>query len=321
VGGDFLSTKNTYYSIVRLDKSGNVDHSFSADVHGSIYSIALQPDGKILIGGSFSTVGGVERNNIARLNTDGSLDLTFNPGGGTNDSVKSIDILPDGNILIGGIFTEIDGVEHNYIALMNSTGTLNNYFDPGLIAGPGSYSNADGIYDLVVKDNGKIIIGGYGLNVNDTPSTPTAQLNPDGSLDPDFDSSDVEGSVDCLAIQGDGKIVMGGKFSLRNEYGVHDLMRTNTNGSFDESFHPYKYNYSFYYFTWIHAIEIQLDGKLLVGGGILGPYPVSDLSRAVLVSLNEDGTLNRNLEPSIGLTSIDDIELLANGQILVGGSL
>jgi uncharacterized delta-60 repeat protein len=321
VGGEFLSTGNAYYSIVRLDLSGNFDHSFNAHVNGSINSIALQPDGKIFIGGSFSTVDGVERNNIARLNTDGSLDMTFNPGGGTNDAVKSIAILPDGNILIGGIFTEVDGIEHNYIAQLDSIGTLNNFFDPGLIAGPGSYPYADGIYALGVKDNGKIILGGYGLNVNGTPSTPIAQLNPDGSLDPEFDSSDVEGHVDRLAIQGDGKIIMAGKFNLRDEYGVHDLMRTNSNGSLDQSFHPYKYNYSFYYSTWIHAVEIQPDGKLLVGGGIFGPYPISALSRAVLVSLNEDGIKSQYFELIMGLTSIEDIVLLANGQVLVGGSL
>jgi uncharacterized delta-60 repeat protein len=81
-----------------------------------VNSIALQPDGKILIGGYFDTYNGTTRNRIARLNTDGSLDASFNPGTGANDGVRSIALQPDGKILIGGLFTAYNGTGRNRVA-------------------------------------------------------------------------------------------------------------------------------------------------------------------------------------------------------------
>ena len=78
--------------------------------------MAVQPDGKILIGGYFTSVGGVSRNKIARLNADGTLDISFDPGDGANNSVNSVALQSDGKILIGGDFTTVGGVSRNGIA-------------------------------------------------------------------------------------------------------------------------------------------------------------------------------------------------------------
>ena len=76
----------------------------------------MQPDGKVLIGGSFTSVNGTNRNRIARLNADGSLDSSFNPGTGANGAVRAIVVQPDGNVLIGGNFTTVNGVLRPYVA-------------------------------------------------------------------------------------------------------------------------------------------------------------------------------------------------------------
>jgi hypothetical protein len=76
----------------------------------------LQPDGKVLIGGEFTTFNGTSRNRISRLNADGSLDLSFDPGAGADASVSAITLQPDGNILIGGDFLTVNGVLRPYVA-------------------------------------------------------------------------------------------------------------------------------------------------------------------------------------------------------------
>ena len=95
--------------IARLNADGTLDTGFNPNADGYVYSIALQADGKILIGGCFTTIGGVTRNRIARLNADGTLDTGFNPN--ANGHVYSIALQADGKILVGGDFTTIGGAD------------------------------------------------------------------------------------------------------------------------------------------------------------------------------------------------------------------
>jgi sugar lactone lactonase YvrE len=92
---------------------------FNPDANGPIYVVVVQPDGKILIGGLFTTVLGVARNRIARLNPDGTLDSTFNPS--ANSTVFSLAVQADGKILAGGFFNSIGGQTRNFIARLDPT--------------------------------------------------------------------------------------------------------------------------------------------------------------------------------------------------------
>lgn len=75
-----------------------------------LFKIVDAGEGKVLIGGNFTTYNHVPRNRIARLNVDGSLDMTFDPGTGANNTIWDIAIAPDGKIYIVGDFTEYAGV-------------------------------------------------------------------------------------------------------------------------------------------------------------------------------------------------------------------
>ena len=101
---------------------------FDPNANDVVLSIVPQADGKILVGGYFTTIGGVTRNRIARLNADGSLDTEFNPN--ANGYVYSIVPQADGKILIGGIFTTVGGVTRNRIARLNADGSLDTAFNP-----------------------------------------------------------------------------------------------------------------------------------------------------------------------------------------------
>src|SRR5438445_7875401 len=95
---------------------------FDPNANGIVYVVVVQPDGKILIGGNFTTVAGVTRNHIARLNPDGTLDTAFNPN--ANSTVDSIAVQADGKILAGGFFSSIGGQTRNNIARLDATTSL-----------------------------------------------------------------------------------------------------------------------------------------------------------------------------------------------------
>ena len=127
---------------------------FDPNANGAVYVVVVQPDGKILIGGDFTTLspnGGaaVTRNHIARLNPDGTLDTAFNPN--ANSSVYSIAVQADGKILVGGVFTDIGGQTRNRIARLDATTGLADSFNPN--------ANSN-VHSIAVQADGKILAGG-----------------------------------------------------------------------------------------------------------------------------------------------------------------
>src|SRR4051812_10719140 len=92
--------------------AGDAEAGFDPNVGATVLCTAVQPDGKILIGGFFGVVDGASRPFIARLNADGSLDTGFVPN--VNNNVYTIAVQPDGKILIGGLFDAVGGVTHRY---------------------------------------------------------------------------------------------------------------------------------------------------------------------------------------------------------------
>jgi len=116
--------------IARIRGDGTLDTSFSPDMGllGWVYAIAQQADGKLVLGGEFTNINGVDRNHIARLNEDGSLDTSFDPGNGADESVKVLSVLPDGKILIAGEFKNYDDSARRHMARINPDGSLDHSF-------------------------------------------------------------------------------------------------------------------------------------------------------------------------------------------------
>src|SRR5438105_4143434 len=116
-----------------LAQAGANDAAFNTGIgaNNSIHTTAIQLDGKIIIGGNFSNYNGRGRNSIARLNADGTLDGTFNPGTGANAGVQTTAVQSDGKIIIGGYFSNYNGIGRNGIARLNADGSLDATFNPG----------------------------------------------------------------------------------------------------------------------------------------------------------------------------------------------
>jgi uncharacterized delta-60 repeat protein len=260
IGGDFTSYNGTPRNLIaRLDADGSLDTDFApgAGANSRVWAIALQPDGKILIGGEFTSFNGTPRNFVARLNADGSLDTGFDPGTGVNDWVRAMTLQPDGKILIGGRFTSYNGTARNRVARLNADGSLDTGFDPG--TGPSSQ-----VLAIALQPDGKILIGGDFTSYNGTPRNRVAHLNADGSLDTGFDpGTGANNGVFAIALQPDGKILIGGFFTSYNGTPRNRVARLNADGSLDTGFDP---GTGANGTVW--AIALQPDGKIFIGGAV-----------------------------------------------------
>ncbi len=192
VVGDFTTFNGVaYHGIVRLNAEGRLDPAFDPgaganradpNTFGSVHTAVVQPDGKIVCGGNFDTFNGAARNGVARLNADGSLDTTFNPGSGVRSIVYAVAVQPDGRIVIVGGFTTFNGVARNGVARLNADGSLDGSLQADLNFGP----NGTVIVAAVQPDGRIVIVGGF-TTFNGVARNGVARLNADGSLDTAFD--------------------------------------------------------------------------------------------------------------------------------------
>jgi uncharacterized delta-60 repeat protein len=272
-------------------------------INGNAYAMALQPDGKILLGGIFTSVAGQTRNRIARLNADGTLDTAFNPNarGNATAGVFSFALQPDGKILVGGTFTNIGGVNCSNLARLNPDGSLDSAFTPNPTY---FYPGSSRVMSLLVQPDGKIVLGGVFTMIGGTACSFIGRLHPDGSADTNFQAT-ADSFVTTLVAQADGKILIGGSFSSLNGQPRNHLGRLNPDGSLDTTFTNTPNSY-------IAAIANQSDGGILIGGSFneFDGQPRNGIAR-----IAPDGLLDAGFAPSTGNTIFAP---LADGRIVLG---
>ena len=217
VAGEVYTTNgSTFKNVARLNTDGTFDVTFNPAKTGTnnrATSIKIVANNKIMIGGYFSTYNNIARKGIARLNEDGSLDETFNPGLGANSSIYGINELEDGKIIIGGFFTSYNGISKNHIAKINQDGSLDTSFNPVF------NENGANVIETKTLSNGKILVTGNFNNVNGVTKNHVVILNSDGSLESTNPDTSFDNPVNICLKQNDGKLVCGGFFSM---YGTSD---------------------------------------------------------------------------------------------------
>ena len=267
VGGNFSVVDGRLsYGIVRLNADSTIDQNFNIGTGfndgANVNAIAVQPGGKILVGGGFSSFNGTPRNYLVRLNVDGSLDTSFNNLGTglVGFEVNAITLQSNNQILIGGAFNQYNGVSTFNFARLNADGVLDTTFATALGTGFGFAGNP--VLSIAVETDGQIVVGGIFTNVNGTPANNIARLNAGGSLDTTFITNTGTGfnfSVNAVALQTDGRIVVGGSFSTFNGTARSNLARLNDNGTLDTNFVPVVTG-------GIKSIAIQPDTRIVAGG-------------------------------------------------------
>jgi uncharacterized delta-60 repeat protein len=209
-------------AIARLHESGPLDSGFftSNGPAASVYAMALQADGKLIIGGDFTSISGVTVPRFARLDTDGSLDTSLNVGNGANSYIHALAIQADGKILLGGNFTSVQNVARSRFARLGSDGWLDTDF----------IANMDStVLEIAVQPDGKILVG--------TINGAVKRLNSDGSEDTSFNTgTSGNGAVYDIEQQSDGRLLVAGNFTTWNGATHHRLVRLLPDGSIDSSF-------------------------------------------------------------------------------------
>ena len=184
IGGEFTTLSPngggavTRNNIARLNPDGTLDTAFNPNANGFVFAIALQPDGKILVGGNFNgpnSIGGQTRNRIARLDAVTGLADSFNPN--ANESVRSIAVQADGKILAGGNFTTIGGQTRNNIARLDAATGLADSFDPNA---------SNYVQSIAVQANGKILVGGFFTSIGGQMRNRIARLDANTGLADSF---------------------------------------------------------------------------------------------------------------------------------------
>ncbi|MBH1960319.1 MAG: T9SS type A sorting domain-containing protein [Flavobacteriia bacterium] len=325
--GWFTSYQGTVQNrIIRLNADGSPDPSFSTGTGfggtGDVYvnTLALQPDGKILAGGTFTSYNGITQNRIARLNADGSLDTTFNTGTGFSTPaggfvfVNTIALQSDGKILAGGRFSSYNGTGQSQIARLNTDGRLDSF-------SPGSRFSSD-INTIAIQSDGKILVGGsFTYSGNIITQKNLVRLTASGILDPSFDIETGFGvsagvvRIDAIALQPDGKILVGGYFNTYKNKSQNHLTRLNTTGDPDATFSTGTgFNFP------VNAISIQPDGRILLGGGF-STYNGSTANR--IARLKTDGGLDSAFNTGTGfsgtLGNVESISIQSDGKYVTGG--
>jgi len=302
--------------IGRAMPSGTIDFTFDPGTSTivAISTVALQPNGKILIGGDFPTFQGMPRSGIARLNEDGSLDQTFSPGSGLTGRANTIVVQPDGKILIGGSFSHYNGTPRGSLARVNSDGSLDTTFDAAIGATGGA---APSIHTMVLQPDGRIVIGGQFENYSNVPRKNVARVLPNGGLDTTFNpGTGAYGGtyawVKTTCLQPDGKILIGGDFTVYNGMPQGYFTRVHPDGVMDTSFHTGTGA------DWdVNAIVLQADSSILVGGDF---WNINGKQRLRIARLHPDGMVDTTFDPGSGANgAILSMVVQPDSAVLLGG--
>lgn len=252
---------------------GDIDNSFAPAPAGTgspgTHAAAIQPDGKLVIGGSFLTMGGTSHGYIARITSSGAVDNAFTPA--TNDVVQACVLQDDGKIILTGQFTTVGGSFRTHIVRLLPDGGVDPSFS--------TYAEPE-VRVAVPLADGKIIFGGFFTSINGMSQRYLARTNSDGSLDATF-APVLNARLRMVLRQPDGKLLIGGDFSRVNSVARNRLARLNANGSLDTTFNASITG------SGVYCAALQPDGKIVIAGSFTS---VGGIARINVARIHSDGS-------------------------------
>ena len=283
---------------------------YNPNVNGAVYAVALQADGKALVGGAYTTVGGQTQSGIVRLLATGQTDSGFAALTNSGSAVEAVAVQGDGQVLIGGNFTTVDGTAKSFLARLHADGTLDSTFATAGTA------NGD-VSAIALQPDGKILIGGSFTTYAGAAHNHIARLFADGSIDPGFNTGTlgvVSGvpTIEKFLVLPNGSLLVGGRFDSVGGTTRVGIARFYSNGLLDPNF-----NLQLSSVASVYALVLQLDGSLVLGGEFTSVLGTS-INRIARVLAN--GTLDASFVPGIGPNAlVHSIGLRANGALVIGG--
>lgn len=307
IAGGFSQYNGEIGNFFRLHPDGSIDESFTPVVFGintSTFSkIIIQPDNKIIVAGLFS-----QQKEIVRLNSDGTLDNTFNVGNGPYGLVKDAVLQPNGKIVIIGDFDNYNWIPAYNLCRINPDGSFDNTFTSPISLPPGQQL----LSHLALQADGKIILlGSFGL-ADGFPSSKICRINPDGSFDSGYSIGvgfDGQAIIYCAQIIANDFLLVSGSFSSFDGTPVRALLKINPNGFIDNTF-----NHSFGVGSFINSFAS--NGTKIYAQGHFSNSGV--YNGAKMVCLNLSGSIDNSFAPG-QVQSVKSMDF-TNGGIILGGS-
>lgn len=267
-------------TILRYSATGVLDLSFNVQINGigTGYTLAVDPSGKIYVGGSFSTVAGFPRDSLVRLLPSGAVDQSFDHGSGSTDQPLDLGLQQSGKLIVAGSAT-LAGRNTGDLIRLNIDGTLDHTFT-GIV---------DRLSGMKVLSDDRILIWGSSLIVNGQPAKEVALLTADGQIDPTFAPVNVSGGInDAISLPG-GKWLIAGSITAVGGIPINGMARLLGNGSLDSSFSlPASLDQS------VSSVVVQPDGKLVFAGSFstIGNRIFRGIAR-----VQPDGAIDENFRP------------------------
>ena len=337
---------------------GDLESGFNPNADDEVWTVALQGDGKIIVGGWFDNIGGASRTGFGRLNMNGTADAgfpgpvfldstelsascavlsdgsvlsgrdarvenntrfnfaKFTPNGVVDQTflapnvgnVRCMLIQDDGKILIGGSFRNIQGTtgQNNYLMRLNAGGSIDTTFVPNV------NGTNTAVLSMAWQSDGRFLIAGDNIaSVGGVARSLVVRLNGNGTLDSSFNPTIAgsDPSVQCVAVQPDGKIIIGGNFDTVNGQARPDVVRLNPNGTADTQFLSGQVG-------GVRTCAVLTDGRIAIGGAF---QTVGGQPRHGFAMLNADGSLDTAFSGAVTGTT-NGLAVQADGKILRAGS-
>lgn len=299
-------------NLVRLNADGSLDSNFNpgTEINYQVFAAVVQPDGRVLVGGTQTNTNGGRRNRLTRFHAGGGVDSSFSLAVGNFGYVSGLAMQADGKLVIHGGFSIVNGQRREQLARLNADGTLDTGFNPGLSFT--NFSNAGSIAAIVQDSNQRLLVAGEFTEVNGVTRRYIVRLLADGHLDPFFNTGlGPDARVMSVILQPDGKILISGGFNSVNGESRKRFARLNTDGSVDESFDVGANVY-------VNTAALQADGKIIFAGGV---QQASGIVQAI-GRLNSDGSIDQTFAQQMGFTggTPGPLAIQQDGKILVGGT-
>lgn len=308
------------YPVYKVDANGNPVNAFNQNQGTggdfTVLAIVQQTDGKILVGGAFTTYNGNAVGGLIRLNADGTIDNSFltNLGTGFNGQINAIKVQADGKILVGGLFVTLNGNPiANNITRLNADGTLDAVFDANLLGGTDTF-----VRTIFIQSDTDILIGGAFTVVSGVGTTRMARLTINGVLDLAFNATingagGFDNEVYKIIQQPNTDILVMGRFSLWNGNPYDKMIRMTIVGNDDPLFNGNffignSFNNSCY------DMVLQNNGFIVFAGdfSILQGFPSTGIVR-----VDNNGVVDFSFT-SVFYTSSYTLGLQSTGKIIVG---
>jgi uncharacterized delta-60 repeat protein len=262
-------------------------YSFNGGFNDQAEAAFEDNSGRIVFGGLFTSYSGIPFNRIVRINSDASVDETFNIGTGFDDAVYDVEPQSDNKILVGGFFDSYSGVSFGKIVRLNVNGSIDNSFSAGT-----GFNNV--VWVIRVQSDGKILVGGGYTQYNGNPHPYLIRLNSDGSVDNTFDlGTGFNGSVYDIILQNDGKKIILGNFTSVDGNTHNRIVRLNDDGSIDNTFNS---GTGFNGTVYSGLID---EGQIVAVGAF---FEYSGQTNRQIVKLNSDGSIDNTFDSGAGFT-------------------